>query len=89
MRASQNWHRAVLGRSAPQGNEEKVTTLLPFAASKRDIRDDKEIEDLVVRGRTRIWLHVHQTRSGGEKKLRPGPVHGQVQLAFLSCWRLG
>jgi hypothetical protein len=46
MRASQNWHRAVLGRSAPQGNEEKVTTLLPFAASKRDIRDDKEIEHL-------------------------------------------
>jgi hypothetical protein len=79
MRASQNWHRAVLGRTARQGNEEKVTTLLLFAAFKRDIWRDIEIQHLLVSGRTRIRLHVHQIRNGRRKKLRLRPVHWQVQ----------
>jgi plastocyanin len=89
MTASQNWHHAVFERIARQCNEGKVTTQLPFAASKRHIRDDKEIEHLVVRGEDKN-MATRPSNSKWQRKKAASQViarAGAISVfVFLALW---
>jgi hypothetical protein len=43
MKASRNWHRTIFERSAREGNEGKVTTLLLIAAFQKRYQTDKKL----------------------------------------------